>query len=57
MNSQGIQVSMDGKGRATDNAYIEKLWRTVEREYVYLLTPENGWIWEKVLIGSLEDLI
>lgn len=30
------QLSMDGKGRATDNAFIERLWRTVKYEYVFL---------------------
>lgn len=30
------QVSMDGKGRALDNIYIERFWRTVKYDYVYL---------------------
>lgn len=30
------KLSMDGKGRATDNAYIERFWRSVKYEYVYL---------------------
>ena len=30
MLDQSIQLSMDGKGRATDNAFIERLWRTVK---------------------------
>lgn len=33
---QGIQVSMDGRGRALDNIFVERLWRTVKYEYVYL---------------------
>jgi putative transposase len=33
---EGIRVSMDGRGRALDNAYIERLWRTVKYEEVYL---------------------
>jgi len=33
---KGIQVSMDGRGRALDNIFIERLWRTVKYEYVYL---------------------
>ncbi len=32
----GIRVSMDGKGRAFDNIFIERLWRTVKYEEVYL---------------------
>lgn len=31
----GIQVSMDGKGRALDNVYIERLWRSVKYEEIY----------------------
>ncbi len=37
-----IKISMDGKGRATDNIYIERFWRTVKRDYVYLYSQENG---------------
>lgn len=33
---QGIQVSMDGRGRALDNIFVERLWRSVKYEYVYL---------------------
>ncbi|MEI6242213.1 MAG: IS3 family transposase [Chlamydiota bacterium] len=32
----GIQVSMDGRGRALDNVFIERLWRSVKYEDVYL---------------------
>lgn len=32
----GIQISMDGKGRAMDNIFVERLWRTVKYENVYL---------------------
>ena len=37
-----IKLSMDGKGRATDNAFIERLWRSVKYEKLYLSPPENG---------------
>jgi len=30
------KLSMDGKGRATDNAYIERFWRSIKYEHVYL---------------------
>ncbi len=33
---QGIQVSMDGKGRFRDNIFVERLWRSVKYEEVYL---------------------
>lgn len=32
ITGNGIKLSMDGKGRATDNAFIERLWRTVKYE-------------------------
>lgn len=38
----GIKLSMDGKGRATDNAFIERLWRSVKYEKVYLNPPKDG---------------
>jgi putative transposase len=31
---------MDGKGRCLDNVFVERLWRTVKYEYVYLWRPE-----------------
>lgn len=31
-----IKISMDGRGRALDNIFIERLWRTVKYEYIYL---------------------
>ena len=37
----GIRVSMDGKGRALDNIPIERLWRTIKYEEVYLKTYET----------------
>ncbi len=33
---RGIQVSMDGKGRYIDNIFVERLWRSVKYEEVYL---------------------
>jgi putative transposase len=34
--NNGIKLSMDGKGRALDNIYIERFWRTIKYEHVYL---------------------
>lgn len=34
--AQGIQISMDGRGRALDNIFVERLWRSVKYEEVYL---------------------
>jgi putative transposase len=37
----GITISMDGRGRALDNIFVERLWRTVKYEDVYLNKYEN----------------
>lgn len=42
VESQNITISMDGRGRATDNIYIERLWRTVKRDYIYICPADNG---------------
>jgi putative transposase len=39
---QGIQISMDGKGRYTDNIFVERLWRSIKYEEVYLKAYQNG---------------
>ncbi len=36
LNSQGIRISMDGRGRWMDNVFIERLWKSVKYEEVYL---------------------
>ena len=38
----GIQVSMDGRGRWMDNVFIERLWRSLKYECVYMNTFETG---------------
>ena len=37
-----ITISMDGRGRALDNIFIERLWRSVKYECIYLNAFENG---------------
>ena len=37
-----VQISMDGRGRALDNIYVERLWRTVKYEEVYLKDYASG---------------
>lgn len=37
-----VEISMDGVGRATDNAFIERLWRSLKYECVYLHAFEDG---------------
>lgn len=36
LKNAGIRISMDGRGRAYDNIFVERLWRTVKYEEVYL---------------------
>ena len=36
-----IRISMDGKGRALDNIYVERLWRSLKYEEIYLKSYEN----------------
>jgi putative transposase len=36
LESAGVQVSMDGRGRCLDNVFVERLWRTVKYEDIYL---------------------
>ena len=36
LTSRDIKVSMDGKGRCLDNIFVERLWRSVKYENVYL---------------------
>ncbi len=36
LKKHGISISMDGKGRAMDNIFIERLWRSVKYEEIYL---------------------
>ena len=36
LKAQGVRISMDGKGRWVDNVFVERLWRSVKYEDVYL---------------------
>jgi putative transposase len=38
----GAQISMDGKGRCLDNVFVERLWRTVKYEEIYLKAYQDG---------------
>lgn len=42
LEQHGIRISMDGKGSYSDNLFIERLWRTVKYEEVYLKAYQNG---------------
>ncbi len=51
--SQGMRLSMDGKGTATDNAFIERLWRSIKYERLYLHEYETG----KQLYDMVDDYL
>lgn len=42
LKSHTIRISMDGKGRAIDNIYIERLWRSVKYDHIYLHPADDG---------------
>ena len=42
LEQHGVRISMDGKGRYSDNIFVERLWRPVKYEEVYLKAYSNG---------------
>jgi len=42
-NYYQLAISMDGRGRALDNVFVERLWRSVKYEEVYLKDYASGW--------------
>jgi putative transposase len=53
LEGQGITISMDGRGRALDNIYIERFWRTLKQEYIYIWPAEDG----NALIKGLNEYL
>lgn len=43
VQASGAQVSWDGRGRVYDNIFVERLWRTVKYEEIYLREYADGW--------------
>ena len=41
LTGYGIQVSMDGRGRCKDNIWIERFWRSIKQDYIYLNPAET----------------
>ena len=54
LETSGILISMDGRGRAIDNVFIERLWRTVKYEEVYLHDYRSGWEAEEQLASYFD---
>jgi putative transposase len=42
LKSHNVAISMDGRGRAQDNIFIERLWWTVKHQYLYLHAFDTG---------------
>lgn len=60
LEAHDISVSMDGKGRALDNVWIERFWKSLKYDYVYLNPAEDGFeLYEGVQnhIGYYHDKI
>ena len=53
LKRSGVAISMDGKGRVLDNIFIERLWRTVKYEFIYLREFTDGWELEEWLAQYL----
>ena len=42
LEAQGIRISMDSKGRAIDNVWIERFWKNIKYNHIYLNPCDNG---------------
>ena len=45
----GVKISMDGRGRYLDNIFIERLWRSLKQEAVYLTELQDGFQAQRVI--------
>jgi|TARA_Y100000294_G_scaffold171099_1_gene184120 putative transposase len=49
LKDAGVEISMDGRGRCMDNIFIERLWRSLKYEAVYLHELGDGFVAERVI--------
>lgn len=42
LNSHNVKISMDGKGRALNNIFIERFWRSIKYDYIYISPAKDG---------------
>lgn len=54
LREEKIKISMDGKGRALDNIYIERFWRSIKYRYIYLFPHEDGISLYRGIAGWIE---
>jgi putative transposase len=57
LKDEGIKISMDGKGRWIDNRFVERLWRSVKYEEVYLKPYESPREAERSLGGRVRNFV
>lgn len=49
LKDAGVAISMDGRGRCMDNIFIERLWRSLKYEAIYLHEMTDGFVAERVI--------
>lgn len=49
----GVRISMDGRGRCMDNNFIERLWRSLKQEAVYLEELTDGHQAHRIIRGRM----
>ncbi len=54
LTDAGVPISMDGRGRYMDNIFIERLWRSLKYEAVYLHELTDGFTAERVIRDWIE---
>ena len=54
LEAAGIRCSMDGRGRCLDNVFIERLWRSLKYEAVYLHELADGFVAQRVIEEWIE---
>lgn len=43
LEKEEIRISMDGKGRATDNIWIERFWKSLKYDHIFLNPADDGY--------------
>ena len=54
LGDAGVAISMDGRGRCMDNIFIERLWRSLKYEAVYLHELTDGFVAMRVIDGWID---
>ena len=49
LQESGVRISMDGRGRYLDNIFIERLWRSLKQEAIYLEEIHDGFAARRVI--------